>query len=502
MKTKLLLTAMFSLALTLGLAITGCENGTIDAALGNIDAPKVTVQTVDGGIVLAWSPIINAHGYEVYRKNDAGIDVLSASFDNSDADSTTGKIYYGDLVRDDNPLTVGTARTYTVSARSASSTLGNSQTTVKATPTAVSPKGTKLPAPSNVLLELDADKRTAKVSWTPGSDNIAISYRVRIYCDGSEVGSESFPPNVATIDWNYQPAGAYTARVTARWSGGYYTDSDTVASLAVQYDPLFGNSDLSASLFSPITDATNTITGYIAQISFSGKPGVAYTVARATADALGNTTGAYTPVTLSKGTAANAPAVSAADLTADFLGNMPVSYVYDRTLPETAGYYKYQVTATKGAASQKKERLVGVDPHDYISGQISVASKVTNGSNSEFSVTPSLYYKNALQTGDQFVLYYVSSSSNQNIYQTGPYTATASITFTKAELEAATIQSKKITVPAANTYVFVQAYIEFANGTRENVPSSGWNYSGGISTISGYYNTSGDYIYYARLNNN
>jgi hypothetical protein len=117
-----------------------------------------------------------------------------------------------------------------------------------------------------------------------------------------------------------------------------------------------------------------------------------------------------------------------------------------------------------------------------------------------------LDYKNALQTGDKLVLYYVSSSTNSQIYQTGPYTAANSITFSKADLEAAApIAAKKITVPAANTYVYVQAYLEYANGQRVNVTSPynnnyTWSYSPGISAID-YYYFGVSYIYYAAFNN-
>jgi hypothetical protein len=70
-------------------------------------------------------------------------------------------------------------------------------------------------------------------------------------------------------------------------------------------------------------------------------------------------------------------------------------------------------------------------------------------------------------------------------YQNGKYSA--SIEFSKSELEAAPVESKSIDVPVAgaDSYVFAQAYLEFADGTRKNI--SRWNWSGGgISNMASY----------------
>jgi hypothetical protein len=361
-------------------------------------------------------------------------------------------------------------------------------------------------------LTLDVDKREAKVTWN-AVDPLVNLYHIELYHNQrGEIFEEGIVYGTSVSlelpRWLYDNnliEGTYTARVSAAWVDEYYAPSNPVTSAGVTYESLFAENPRFGYL-SSIVDNTNTISGYAVAINLTriGKPGVTYKVERAAVDALGNT-GPYTTVTLSK----KQDADEAVNLTSDILGNM-ISTVYDRTLPPSAGSYKYQIKATKGTDSQTREiNSFSINPREFIRGKISVDAKTTNGSNSVFKVTPSLDYKNALQTDDKLVLYYVSSNTDGDIFQNGPYTTAKSIIFTKTELEANPIVGKNITVPAADSYVYVQAYLEYADGRKKNIGNDGpyfWNYNeydysytGGIESINSYgeYNS---YIYYVKLN--
>jgi hypothetical protein len=222
--------------------------------------------------------------------------------------------------------------------------------------------------------------------------------------------------------------------------------------------------------------------------------------------------GDYAAVTLSKYPGSDTP-LDAGDLTPDFLGNLPVSTVYDRTLPATDGAkYSYRVKAVKGTDTQYKtaSSQPTVNAKTYIRGSISVAAKggVTPApaavGNTTYAITPEITYKDALQTGDKLVLYWVRG--DYEIYRNGPYLETNKVEFTKAQLEAGTAQT--LTVPAnTNTgeYLYVQAYLVFADGTRQNVQQyasfswnySSWSYTGGIAELDSY--GSSTQVYYAKL---
>jgi hypothetical protein len=136
-------------------------------------------------------------------------------------------------------------------------------------------------------------------------------------------------------------------------------------------------------------------------------------------------------------------------LTADVLGNLKHSSVYDNNLPATHGkFYRYRVIAKKAEETQEKEfGFVNVNLRRYSGLSVNVGTPTPEGSSPNFtqkySVTPSVSVKNALQTGDKLVFYYVKG--DYNAYQTGPYTR--SIEFSKAELEAATPAAKILAIP-------------------------------------------------------
>jgi hypothetical protein len=107
-------------------------------------------------------------------------------------------------------------------------------------------------------------------------------------------------------------------------------------------------------------------------------------------------------------------------------------------------------------------------------------TSVTGGANNAYSVTPSFGYKGILGAADKLVVYYMTGSSPSQ----GPYAA--ALSFTKAELEAATVTPKTLTIfKATSAYnsAYVQAWLEFADGTKENVSSI---YGDGVTSDSSY----------------
>jgi hypothetical protein len=112
------------------------------------------------------------------------------------------------------------------------------------------------------------------------------------------------------------------------------------------------------------------------------KAGVTCSVERAAVDAAGNA-GTYAAVTLSA-SPSTATALPTGALTADVLGNLPVtaiSTVYDRGLPAAGGKYKYRIKAVKGSVTQAKEisTTVTADPRSYATGYISIGTPSGTG---------------------------------------------------------------------------------------------------------------------------
>jgi hypothetical protein len=214
----------------------------------------------------------------------------------------------------------------------------------------------------------------------------------------------------------------------------------------------------------------------------SAKPGATYAVERAPVDAAGNA-GTYAAVATLYKESSCTTALTAADLTADVLGLLPT--VYDK-LSLTAGKYKYRVKATKqGVTSQTREisSTITVDPRNYASVSISIGA-ATGTDTKTYAVTPSLTYKNTLQTGDKLVIYYVKGASG--VYQTGPYAA--GVEFTKAELEAEPVEAKNLVIPktANDSAAYAQAYLVFADGRAPQNVSSDFT-GGGVSNKYGTY---------------
>ncbi|GAB6391272.1 MAG: hypothetical protein MdMp014T_0645 [Treponematales bacterium] len=476
------------------LVIGGCDNGVqeIEGTVSGpaIAAPAVTASATSVGVLLEWDPIIEAASYAVYRKTGDKKDIgLSSSYLGQNPE--TGKVYYRDIVSDSNKLASGTAYTYTVVANPRSSTNSASQTSVEAATGTLPAKGDKLAAPS-VAFELDEANSLIKVTVTPAASGVVLgNYYVTAYVGTSSVASASitYPSTEGTITWSSHADGKYTARAYAT-GNGYFTQSDTAVSAATAFESLFATSWGGPNSATPIIDATNTLTGYYTTFTLSGvgKNGAAYSVERAPVDEAGNA-GTYAAVTLSK-SSNTASAPTAAELTADFLGNLPISTVYDRGVPKTPGAYKYRLAATKSGKTQylPQSGTVPVNPRSLVINSLPLSVGAQNNAtagHTKYAVTPGITFKDALQTGDEVVVYWIKGGSSAGT--TGPWLEANKVTFTKANIEAGTVQTIDITdATYPGDYIFVRAYL-VVDGERST------NLSGNF-TGSGYSAGYGDYI--------
>jgi hypothetical protein len=510
MMNKRFLRGIPALLLVFVLIFAACENGLTEVGgtvgISAVEAPNLTATLVKGGVLLEWDSVLEATNYAVWRKtgDTAPIQLGGSSLT---LDRETGKYRYTDLVSDTNELRANTAYTYIVfSSGGGAKTQGRAEAT--ATPADIPAKGTKLDAVSGVTLELDYEANEAKVSWTIPDGAIPAEYVVRLYRDGNPVIGDSVSLGQKSVTFNSNNGfslqdGNYEARVYARSGGNYFEDGPVAASAKQKFEALFGNRSLSAGINSYHTDTNGVIDRLYVYLDISGigKPGVGYTFQRAEADELGNVVGTYAGISVYQ----NAGDTTALTLTADILGNLQ-NPVYDNSLPAVHGKsYKYRIIATKGSATQEREfsNSVKVDLRDYAYLSVNITGPTQSGTTPNFmqtySVTPSLSgVKNALQTGDKLVFYYVKGTNSwySNIYQNGPYTK--SIEFSKAELEAGTAKDLAIPkVDGTDTDAYVVVRLEYADGSwgrlANDYPSAG-NVTGSVSGHTNI-NDGNDYVY-------
>jgi hypothetical protein len=513
MKKRGFLWGLSALLLTLALIFTACDTSATEVegtvGISNQDTPEVTepVELVPGGVLLEWKPILDATDYTVWRK-ESGEDAPEAiRLGTPSQDTKTGKYRYVDLVSDDNVLKPNIEYTYTVIAEGTTKTAAKKE--VKVTTGAIPAKGTMQLTPvSDVTLVLDQEAEKIIVSWK--EPKASLGYNITVYRDTSQVGGPnvSFGTTSASIDWSVsnQTSGKYVAQVVAKDNRSipYFKDSNIAASTGQQFEALFGGgsgSSPSASRSSAIVNNSNTITGFSAAISFgSVKPEVVYTVERADVDAAGNA-GTYGKRDVYSDPSATT-ILNDVDLTGRALG-MPT--VYDKGL-EFGKTYKYRIKATKGTGATAKTQtreisgFVTGEPRDFAYSSISIGAP-TGTNPKTYNVSPTLFYKGALQTGDKLVIYYVkgNSSYGYELYRYGTYTK--GIEFTKAELEAAASKDLDIPQETGDNVAYVQAYLEFSDGREpQNVSYSSYGGSGVTSNSSSSYWNGNEQIYYGELN--
>ena len=522
------LAAALAAVLATGLVLAGCANpmqeieGTVNANSPAIDNPSVTAEAVTGGVKLSWPPIVEAGSYQVWRKGGAVADAIQLGY--SSQDGSTGKFVYLDQVSDDNPLTAATEYTYTVIAVATSSTRDNGKWSGSVTTTTIPQRGTKVAKPSAVAFSISDD--SVDVTITPGTDGPAPDgYWVELHLKGANgnwnyVSGEAFSGTIGEINLpSSLPDADYAVWAKGWANGSYYEDSDVVKSAPQTYEVLLSGGYPPVYISSAITTNTagerlGTITGFEAYIDLGSivfKSGVTYSVERAPVDADG-LIGAYATVQLKQwnSTSGNYEDINFANFLPDFLGHPAASPSgYDRSLSAAAGTYQYRIKAVKGDATaygtDDYDSRVTVNPRQEIRGTIEVTPSSISGADRTYQVKPYITvvgYKNALQTGDKLVVYWISSPSSDG-YQTGPWVAAQKLEFTKADLEADTVTGKTLTIPyTAGNYVFAQAYLEYADGTRGDVRigyngNFTWSYYG---SSSGAFAGGGEYEVYSGSN--
>ncbi|MDR1074517.1 MAG: hypothetical protein LBL45_12760 [Treponema sp.] len=520
---KMFYKLVFVALLAATLALAGCDND-LNATVNfpAIKAPDVTATAITDGVKLEWSTDIDAEGYTVFRREGNGEDIsIAYSGQNGGihTDPSTGKYYVRDLQNLSlSSVKAGATYTYTVKAAPVSFHKESAQKEVTVTTgTPFLARGAELDPPTAVAIELLPESNIIKVTVTPGAHgDVADGYWVSINRDGNYLGGawiDYLQTTGSEYEWplNQQSSGTYTAWAQTGGNDGFnpfYTASKRI-SAEEKFESLFGtNFSLNPQVNDTVVgEGANASTAiyYSASIPLNNnlKPGVTYSVERAPANKQRYATGDYAAVTLSKPADNGYTAATPGDLTTDHLGNLKVS-LSDRTLPATAGYYVYRVKAVKGDATQYKSKdgyFLSVDPQEIVAQtiRISVGTKDTATAGvTNYAVTPSIYYKNILPSDGKLVIYWVKGDYTS--YQSGKYSN--KIEFTKAELEAATVTSKTISVPDTATgdltyySVYAQAYVEFADGVRNNI--STWN-GNGVSNTSYYQDPNYNSIRYAQF---
>ena len=517
LRTKALAAASIA-ALAIGLVLAGCDIFMQKVEeTGSIANPDVTTEALSGGVKLSWPPIIEAGSYQVWRKDGAAEYAVNLNA-HPLRDSATGKYVYLDLVGSTNPLTAETEYTYTVIAVALAGTQNNGKWTGKVTTTTIPARGDKVAKPSAVAFTiLDTG---VEVTISPGTDGpTPANYGVALYRKTASGGWGYFTTSYidgtsGKINAAGLSDGDYAVWANGRPGSDYYSNSDVVKSEPKPYSVLLSSSSypsISSNLISPISTAggrLRTLTGYevtISLISITFKAGVSYSVERATVDENG-VVGAYAEVTLKRPNSAYP--INFADFVPGFLGHPASTPQGIDTLPTTVRTYQYRIKAVKDGVAvygtdSYYSRVTIDHPRQQIQGTIEVTATAISGTSRKYQVTPSITsYKNALQSGDKLVVYWIKSPYGDG-YQTGPWVASQKLEFTNAELEADAPTGKELSIPyTAGNYVFAEAYLEYADGTRADVRFNyydnggfNWNTSGGAFATGAFANGSSYEVY-------
>jgi hypothetical protein len=504
------------------LMTTSCDEDSGKAAAPSQQTriPMVTDKLVTGGVMLSWPQILDEYGvYQVWRGGGGQIaDILIGSSQSNINLNDDGVYEFFDLTDFNNNIQSNTNYTYTVIALPLLNyyNIGiNIRKWDKKITTGTFPaQGSILAKPANVtfVINSEADKVTVTIT-PPASGNIPNYYHLELvdvsgggwnsigYTYTTQLQSDIY--NLSGFEDNGEylvnVQGIYNYDYSAGYSSNYYQDSEDFRTDKQKYETLFASgftmSDYSFS--EGYNSSSNSITAFHTAINFTGsntyKPGVNYIFQRAKKDAMGNP-GAYADVDLYDSFMTTAKRI---DLTFDDLGNPSMSSLlystlYDK-LPFEEADYQYRIKAVKGSQVEYKtsgNSAVYIRYSSYVDASIYVS---VNGAKDVFAFTPSITYRNMLKEGDKLVVYHVIR--NDETYQTGPFMEDNTISFNKAELDRATVNTKSLSITANNTppdekYLYVQAYIVFADGTRKGVSS--WNGAGLYSFVG---QTNGNYIY-------
>jgi len=136
--------------------------------------------TTTGGVLLSWAPVLDAEGYEVWRRTGKETDVKIGNVGtprNNDrlkvGDKQFDDIQFTDIVSKTNDILPDTEYTYTVVAYATSSVKDDGKWSGKVKTSATFPAvGSKPSAPKDVAYAYDPIKRTLAITITPADSGI------------------------------------------------------------------------------------------------------------------------------------------------------------------------------------------------------------------------------------------------------------------------------------------------------------------------------------------
>jgi hypothetical protein len=287
---KTLLVNWAIVLLALAGVLIGCEQlteYTVTETIPSIGGPGNLkgVNDYEGVVTLTWDPVIDAEGYEVYRKTG---DQPAVILGDGSKISNTGSFGYNDIVGANNVITQGTAYTYTVVAVSSHSTsrsidvVQNGQSTIDITPAKI-PAKASYPVPVVTGLSAVAAKNAygndvVRVTWNKNASP-AVSYKV--FVGGNDISSYSsivFEGDKAVFEYddssskNLSLGEKYKIEVLATFKEGYYSSTTPAASVIYTHVPAIaiGNS-LTVELVKKYNTAGTIITGYDVSITWDAQ---------------------------------------------------------------------------------------------------------------------------------------------------------------------------------------------------------------------------------------
>jgi hypothetical protein len=458
------------------LTTTATETETVPSlgGPGNLKA----VNDHEGVIALSWNPVFDAASYEVWRETG---DAPAAKLGDVSAGSGQPSLFadkslrYYDIAGTDNLLVAGTEYTYTVVAKSATSTSvpraievvqnGTSRTSV--TPDKIpAPEGYTVPAVTGIAFAAVTNsngQKVVRISWDL-IPNPAVTYKVKFR--GSDVtNTQSLSPEgKVTLDYTgysqLTDGEKYKAEIAAVYAKDYYKASAPAAAVYTHSAPQNiiegGSFRVSAITLSPngVSNGSYNLSVYWKQ-SPKAPAGVSYELYR------------HETQSGSVPNGAEWEKVDVAIPAADDTGLIQVILDGDK-VPAYRQQWKFKLVA-KVNDEKADEDETDLNNGAWGTPSFSLSQKGSATSESKkivFSVYRVTY---GLYAGDTVEFYAVQKTSTNNIGQTivsdeklGQSTKIGSLT--KTDLESISDDDRKVTSPALATGNYA-VYAYFRNGS-------------------------------------
>jgi len=249
------LLAIIAIVAIIGFSFAACNNGDDDdevavvggvqeVSLLGISNPNVTEKLIVGGVMLSWSPVIGASGYEVWRNGGGQLAAQKLAEHNSLSPNYNGMYEYFDIVNFTNELKPNTQYTYTVIAIPLTGVKDIGKWEKAITTNAFPDQGSKAAKPTDVNMSINLKNKSIAITVTPpATGNIPNAYNIKLIKDTVSTNSldlsffndPSVPFNLTLYGdekgnsiarWVYQaldvPGNTYTARVTASLGNNTY----------------------------------------------------------------------------------------------------------------------------------------------------------------------------------------------------------------------------------------------------------------------------------------